>query len=202
MSVATLPAQAVPAKSAAPAGETTPVQALGTIDFATAYASPEPSVGTAPEVPFDLSTLSTRELRTLSNQLYRVLDRDLPPFGTYEDYVSVTEALTERTARAAEVTESEELREKFRDNSVSSRFELFHDGTMVGYVKYHLRAGRIHLLETVVNPGFRGAGLEPVLVKEALLNAHRRRLAPVPYCRHAQAFLAANPQFQALIPLN
>ncbi|TKV26104.1 N-acetyltransferase [Arthrobacter sp. NamB2] len=154
-----------------------------------------------PDVPSDLSTATTRELRILANQLYRVLDADFPPFGAREDYEAVVELLAHREARAAERTESENLREKFRDNPVSSRFELFHDGTMVGYVKYDMRAGRIRLLETVVGPAYRQSGLEPVLVRQALLSAHRRRLAPIPYCRHVQAFLTEHPQFRALIPV-
>jgi predicted GNAT family acetyltransferase len=155
-----------------------------------------------PELPANLATVSTRELRILSNQLYRVLDTDFPPFGVQEDYEAVVEALEERATRAVRQneTEADQLREKFRDNAVSSRFELFHDGAMVGYVKYDMRAGRVRLLETVVGPSYQHAGLEPVLVRQALLNIHRRRLAPVPYCRHAQAFLAENPQFQAMIP--
>ena len=154
------------------------------------------------EVPANLAAVSTRELRILSNQLYRALDSDFPPFGVQEDYESVVEALVERATRAVRPneTESDQLREKFRDNTVSSRFELFHDGAMVGYVKYDMRAGRVRLLETVVGPSYQRAGREPVLVRRALLDIHRRRLAPVPYCRHAQAFLAHNPQFQAMIP--
>jgi predicted GNAT family acetyltransferase len=174
---------------------------LQDIEFAEVPGTIGSSGPEAPEVPSDLSTVTTRELRILSNQLYRILDGDFPPFGVREDYEAVVEALDARNARAAERTESAKLREKFRDNTVSSRFELFHDGIMVGYVKYDMRAGRIRLLETVVGPTYGNAGLEPVLVREALLSAHRRRLAPVPYCRHAQAFLAENPQYRALIPV-
>jgi predicted GNAT family acetyltransferase len=174
---------------------------LDAVDFAAAPDSPQPVGPIVPDVPHDLSAVSTRELRILCNQLYRVLDMDFPPFGAQEDYEAVVQVLADRETRAVERSESEKLREKFRDNPVNSRFELFHDGTMVGYVKYDMRAGRIRLLETVVSPSYRQSGLEPVLVREALLDAHRRRLAPIPYCRHAQAFLAENPQFRALIPV-
>ncbi len=181
-----------------PAGRGLPSDLDG-IGFADAPA--EPAGPEAPEVPFDLSDVTTRELRILCNQLYRVLDTDFPPFGVREDYEAVIHALEAREARAAEQVESAKLREKFRDNTVSSRFELFHDGVMVGYVKYDMRAGRIRLLATVVGPSYGRAGLEPVLIRHALLSAHRRRLSPVPYCPHAQAFLAENPRFRALIPV-
>ncbi|WP_104168132.1 GNAT family N-acetyltransferase [Arthrobacter sp. SX1312] len=154
-----------------------------------------------PEVPRDLSSVSTRELRILCNELYRALDADFPPYGVLDDYEAVVEAITDRETRASERAETEQLREKFRDNPAASRFELFHDGVMVGYVKYDLRAGRLRLLQTVVGSDHDRSGLEAVLVRKALLNAHRRRLAPVPYCEHAQAFLTENPHFQALIPV-
>lgn len=197
MSVAPL-TLAMPTHHAEPGSRVTG-RDLDAVEFAPeALGTPGPEV---PDVPHDLSSVTTRELRILCNQLYRVLDTDFPPFGAQEDYEAVVEMLADREARAAEHSETEQLREKFRDNAVSSRFELFHDGTIVGYVKYDMRAGRIRLLETVVGPAYQRAGLEPVLVREALLNIHRRRLAPVPYCPHAQAFLAENPQFRALIPV-
>ena len=172
------------------------------LELTTGSGSPSDACPVPHEMPADLAGVSTRELRILSNQLYRLLDTDFPPFGVQEDYECVVEALVERSNRAIRQneTETDQLREKFRDNAVSSRFELFHDGAMVGYVKYDMRAGRVRLLETVVGPSYQRAGLEPVLVRRALLDIHRRRLAPVPYCRHAQAFLAHNPQFQAMIP--
>ncbi|MUK03381.1 hypothetical protein GM708_16600 [Vibrio cholerae] len=175
---------------------------LDTMGFASAPDSPAALGPEMPSVPHDLSGVSTRELRIMCNQLYRVLDTDYPPFGAQEDYEAVAHMLASREARASERSESEKLREKFRDNAVNSRFELFHDGIMVGYMKYDMRAGRIRLLETVVGSSYRRAGLEPVLVREALLNIHRRRLAPVPYCRHAQEFLADHPQYRALIPVS
>ncbi|MHA7240046.1 GNAT family N-acetyltransferase [Arthrobacter sp. TMS1-12-1] len=169
---------------------------------ADAFDAPDSPAGSGtPDVPRDLSVVSTRELRILSNELYRALDTDFPVYGVLDDYEAVVAAIVDRESRAADRSETEQLREKFRDNPVASRFELFHDGTMVGYVKYDLRAGRLRLLQTVVGPEHRRLGLEPVLVRAALLNAHRRRLAPVPDCGHARAFLAENPQFRALIPV-
>ena len=198
MSVAPLPpsSDSLPAARAAH-GPSSDADAVDLADPATREA-PDAE---APEVPRDLSSVSTRELRTLCNELYRALDADFPPYGVLDDYEAVVQAITDRESRASERAETEQLREKFRDNPAASRFELFHDGVMVGYVKYDLRAGRLRLLQTVVGSAHDRSGLEAVLVRKALLNAHRRRLAPVPYCGHAQAFLAENPHFQALIPV-
>ena len=67
-------------------------------------------------------------------------------------------------------------------------------------MRYTLRGGRITLLSTVVAAPHEDTGLVATLIKEALLNAHRRRLAPIAYCPHTQAFLTANPQFLNLLP--
>ncbi|WP_052273760.1 GNAT family N-acetyltransferase [Arthrobacter sp. L77] len=184
-----------------PADRPAPGTWADVLDFPDPAAREAPDAGT-PEAPRDLSSVSTRQLRILCNELYRALDADFPAYGVLDDYAAVVAAITDRESRAAERAEAEQLREKFRDNPAASRFELFHDGVLVGYVKYDLRAGRLRLLQTVVGSAHHRQGLEPVLVRKALLNAHRRRLAPVPYCAHAQAFLTENPHFQALIPVD
>lgn len=155
----------------------------------------------------DLADMSTRELRVLCNQLYKLLDKDFPPHGALEGYTGVAEELEQREAQARQqqpepATTAAVRRETFRDNPLASRFEFFNNGTKIGYVRYDLRAGQIILLETVVTEPYEGRGLESVLVRQALLNAHHRRLKTVPSCPHARAFLDANPQFAALIPIS
>ncbi|MBG6224594.1 putative GNAT family acetyltransferase [Arthrobacter sp. CAN_A2] len=198
MSVAPLP----PTSGSRPADRRAPdtLSDADLVPFADPDA-PAASGAETPDVPRDLSAVSTRELRILCNELYQALDTAYPPYGVLDDYEAVVQAITDRESRAAERSETEQLREKFRDNQAASRFELFHDGVMVGYVKYDLRAGRLRLLQTVVGSAYLRLGLESVLVRKSLLNAHRRRLAPVPYCEHAQAFLVENPHFRALIPV-
>jgi predicted GNAT family acetyltransferase len=152
----------------------------------------------------DLTGMSTRELRVLANQLYRLLDQDFPPYGARDGYARIVEELEQREARAQQrfepATATDPRRETFRDNPLASRFELFINGMMIGYVKYALRAGEMTLLEIVATDPYAGRGLESVLVRQALLTAHQRRLKAVPSCPHARAFLDANPQFLSLIP--
>jgi predicted GNAT family acetyltransferase len=89
---------------------------------------------------------------------------------------------------------------QFRDNALFSRFELYRDGALAGYVQYEMRGGQVFLLHAVVDPRFRREGLEPVLLRAVLLDAHRRRLAVMPQCPEAQQFLTDHPQFLPLIP--
>lgn len=149
--------------------------------------------------PGDLAGTPTRQLRMLCNRTYQLLDLDRPSPETRGRYDALVEELGRREGRAERVG-ADDVRETFRDNALSSRFELYRNGAMAGYVQYEMRGGAILLRNAVIDPKFRRLGLDPVLMQAVLLNAHRRRLAVVPACPQAQAFLAAHPQFLPLIP--
>ncbi len=150
--------------------------------------------------PGDLSAASTRQLRMLCNRTYQLLDMDHPAPELRERYDALMEELGRRELQAGNRGNVDDAREKFRDNALFSRFELYRNGVMAGYVQYDMRGGDVHLLHAVIDPRFRRLGLEPVLMQAVLLNAHRRRLAVVPYCPEAQDFLRDHPQFLSLIP--
>ncbi len=150
--------------------------------------------------PVDLSVITTRELRVLCNQVYRLLDRNYPPMESREQYEALVEELERRETIAETRVPQSQLRGTFRDNPLFSRFELFSDGRMAGYVKYEMHGGNVLLLQAVVDPRFRRMEVEPLLIQHVLLNAHRRRLAVAPYCPQVREFLAENPQYLALLP--
>ncbi len=167
--------------------------------------SVRPALGAARQVddvefPADLSEVPTRQLRTLCNRVYQLLDCDFPSTETRDQYEALVEELERREAAVEVRTEPEGMREVFRDNVLFSRFELYRNGVMAGYVQYEMRGGDVLLLHAVVDPRFRKMGLEPFLMQSVLLNAHRRRLAVTPYCPEAQEFLRANPHYLALLP--
>lgn len=151
------------------------------------------------EIPEDLSSVTTRYLRVLSNRLFKELDTDFPQYGTQEDFAQVVEELSRRESLATGREREDALQTSFRDNSLRSRFELFRDGIIVASLTYTLRAGQLTLRNTVVVEDYLWQGMESEIVRRVLLNAHRRRLAVVPYCAHAQAFLNANPRFRRLV---
>ncbi|RJT74896.1 hypothetical protein D6T63_18465 [Arthrobacter cheniae] len=154
--------------------------------------------GSAPEIPADLAAESTRDLRVLATLLYKELDTEAPPFGTYEDYLAVSEELDRRVTPAIRVM-SDSRPMGLRDNTVRSRFELFDDGEVVGSIAYTLRSGRLTLRNTVLAPEYEEQDSAFALIRGTLLNAHRRRLAVVPYCPHIQTFLDAHPAFKPLV---
>ncbi|CAA9245267.1 MAG: hypothetical protein AVDCRST_MAG83-1870 [uncultured Arthrobacter sp.] len=153
------------------------------------------------QFPTDLSALSTRQLRTMCNQTYQLMDTAYPPLEVRERYEALVEELEhrEQTAQAPVPVETTGQRGTFRDNVLYSRFELYRDGLMAGYVKYELRGGEVLLIQAVIDRRFRSMGLEPVLMQSVLMNAHRRRLDIAPYCAESQEFLRENPQFLRLL---
>ncbi|WP_434993285.1 GNAT family N-acetyltransferase [Arthrobacter sp. Ld5] len=169
---------------------------MATGQLATARQAAEPLV-----LPYDLTGTTTRQLRRLVNQMYKALDADFPPYGAQEDYDRLADELERRAAEAREGSGGAERPGAFRDNPMNHRFELFQDGMLAGYVTYSLRAGTLQLHRTVVAGAFEGSGLEGVLIRKVLLDAHKRRLAAVPYCDQVQAFLADNPQYRSLVAI-
>lgn len=163
-------------------------------DLGAVSADPEPTT-----LPWSLDDATTRQLRRWSNQLYRLLDSAAPPFGASDDYERVVDELGRREEQAREGAAGARRRDSFRDNPLNRRFELFQDGILAGYVSYSMRAGCLRLHRTVVADAFEGAGLEQILIRNVLLDAHRRRLSALPYCGEVQAFLAGNPQYRALL---
>ncbi|WDF33098.1 N-acetyltransferase [Arthrobacter agilis] len=152
------------------------------------------------DFPEDLAVVSTRQLRVLCNQTYRQLDRDFPPMEAIHQYEQLVEEIERREVQAEARTEPVRTRSGFRDNALFSRFELFSDGTMVGHVKYEMKGSHAVLVQAVVDPRFDAVDVEPALIRQVFLNAHRRRLAVVPYCPRVREFLAEFPQYRSLLP--
>lgn len=152
------------------------------------------------DFPTDLTAASTRELRILSNRIFQLLDTAFPSSDARERYDVVMEELERRELEAARSRSADVARETFRDNALFSRFELYRNGDMVGYVQYTMRGGDVYLLHAVIDPRFRRLGLERVLMRAVFLDAHRRRLAVLPFCPEGQDFLNEHPQFLSLIP--
>lgn len=151
----------------------------------------------------NLTALSTRQLRVLVNQAYKMIDTDYPPSGALERYEMITEELEHRAQQAAErgngsMDAGHQLKETFRDNPLYCRFELFIDGTLAAYVKYTMAGAQIVLLDGVEQPTFRDQGIDATLMRHVVLNAHKRRLGLIPQCPMAFSFFADHPQYQVL----
>jgi predicted GNAT family acetyltransferase len=87
-----------------------------------------------------------------------------------------------------------------RHNFDASRFDVYVDGATAGHLQYEMHQGEMWLLSTVVKPHYRKTGVGQALIREALEDAHRRRLAVMPFCRLTRAFLTAEPPYLQLVP--
>jgi predicted GNAT family acetyltransferase len=148
--------------------------------------------------PKDLTALSTRQLRVMVNQAYKLMDTDFPPAGALDRYEMIVDELEHRARQAAERGSVDQPKETFRDNPLYCRFELFIDGTLAAYVKYTMVGAQVILLDGVERPEFSGQGIDGTLMRLIVLNAHKRRLGLVPQCPMAFSFLADHPQYQVL----
>ncbi|MDQ0734725.1 GNAT family N-acetyltransferase [Arthrobacter agilis] len=146
----------------------------------------------------DLAATSTKELRVMVNQAYKLMDTDCPPAGAIEHYEMIVEELEHRAEQAAKRDAVHPLKETFSDNRLYNRFELFIDGTLAACVRYTMKGGQILLLGDTQHPRFCSLGIDNTLMRHIVLNAHKRRLELIPRCPLASAFLANHPHYQHL----
>lgn len=146
----------------------------------------------------DIEGVSTRHLRILANRAYQLMDSDYPQVGAVEAYAMFVDELDVRAQQARRDGPTRPLRETFRDNPLYGRFELLVDGALAVYIKYTMTGGRVVLTDGVEHPEFRDQGIDALLMRHIVLNAHKRRLSLMPQCPMAFAFLADHPEYQAL----
>lgn len=145
--------------------------------------------------PANLSRVSTARLCVLSDSLYAKLDTDHPSRDTRLRYYAVMDELESRG-----VPWSEAPRATVCDNPAASQFDIYEDGTPAGAESYRLQRSEIWLMNTSINPGFEGRGLMPILIDGSLRNAHRRRLAVLPFCPAVRHYLSSHSEFLRLVP--
>jgi predicted GNAT family acetyltransferase len=127
--------------------------------------------------------------------MFRLLDTDGPPLLATERYAALVDEIEDRARRVAFRASP---REVFKDPAFNSRFELSFDGRLAAYIRYTMVGGRLTLRALVETAGFEGQGRGRVLMRRAMLNAHKRRFSVVPGCAPAEAFLERNPQYRTL----
>ncbi|WP_104181817.1 GNAT family N-acetyltransferase [Arthrobacter sp. B0490] len=146
----------------------------------------------------EIQGLSTRHLRVLADRAYQLMDTDYPPAGAVSGYRMIVDELDGRAQHAARRGPVHQLRETFHDNQLYGRFELLIDGSLAVYIKYTMTGCQVVLTDGVEHPGFRDQGMDAILMRHIVLNAHKRRLSLIPQCPMAFSFLADHPQYQTL----
>jgi predicted GNAT family acetyltransferase len=86
------------------------------------------------------------------------------------------------------------------DRPDQHRFEILSTGQLTGYAEYRdLPHGRA-FVRTVIDPRYRGLGLDSHLVKGALDEARQQRRHVVPLCPFVRRYLRRHPSYLDLVP--
>jgi predicted GNAT family acetyltransferase len=85
------------------------------------------------------------------------------------------------------------------DNTAEARYELAQNGSLLGFVQYHDRAGARVLVHTEVDQAHEGEGLGSRLIEGALADIRARGLELVPLCPFVRAYLRSHPEQADLV---
>lgn len=86
------------------------------------------------------------------------------------------------------------------DNPTDSRFEIFVEGELAGYVDYRLHGREYALPHTRVLRPFEGRGIGSQLITGALAEIASRGGSVLPYCPFVPKVIRDNPEYLELVP--
>lgn len=86
------------------------------------------------------------------------------------------------------------------DNTTASRYEIFADDRLAGFVEYHRYKDEIAFLHTEILHAFAGRGLGTVLVRAVLAAAREEHLGVLPYCPFVRGWILRHPEETDLVP--
>ncbi|GER23259.1 hypothetical protein NCCP1664_17550 [Zafaria cholistanensis] len=87
-----------------------------------------------------------------------------------------------------------------RNDFESSRFVAYVDGKVAGSLQYRIQDGQMLLLDVEADSAYRRLQLPSRLIREALIDAGRRRLSVLPFCHEARTQVLSHPVFFQLVP--
>jgi uncharacterized protein len=88
---------------------------------------------------------------------------------------------------------------RVRDNPELGRYEVYTDGTMVGFARYVRRGGRAYFVHTEVDPAHEGAGLGSALARGALEAQRERGELVVPLCPFVRGYVDRHPELADVV---
>ncbi|GAB2868684.1 GNAT family N-acetyltransferase [Nocardioides pacificus] len=87
-----------------------------------------------------------------------------------------------------------------KHNPDQTRFEVFDDGRLAGFVDYELSDQVVDFTHTEVDSAFEGRGLAKELATGALGYAREQGLAAIPTCAFFTKFIQRNGEYADLVP--
>lgn len=85
-------------------------------------------------------------------------------------------------------------------NSSRSRFEIYDDGCLAGFVRYRMQEGQMWLLSLQMLQDAGGKELAQELIRGTVIDLHRRRVPVLPFCPAVRRFISADRRYRSLVP--
>jgi uncharacterized protein len=85
-------------------------------------------------------------------------------------------------------------------NSSRSRFEIYDDGCLAGFVRYRMQEGEIWLLSLQMLQDSGGKELAQELIRSTVIDLYRRRVPVLPFCPAVRRFISADRRYRSLVP--
>ena len=85
------------------------------------------------------------------------------------------------------------------DNPAESRYEVFLDDSLAGFVTYRDTPKVVIFIHTEIDPAFEGHGLGSVLARHALDTARERGQRVVARCPFIAAYIERHREYAALV---
>ena len=89
-----------------------------------------------------------------------------------------------------------------QNNLEVSRYELYKDGQLAGFLKYRMEGDHMWLLSTEMTAEYEEPALAEKLLLGVLQDVRRRRIGVLPFCPVVRQTMLENPHFLRLIPAN
>ncbi|GAA1340153.1 GNAT family N-acetyltransferase [Arthrobacter roseus] len=90
---------------------------------------------------------------------------------------------------------------RVQHNFAASRFDIYSDGIVAASVHYRMNGAEMSFIYTEINDSLQTPPLVQSLIRGCLDNAHRHRLAVLPFCPTMCAYIKHHTQYTALVPL-
>lgn len=97
------------------------------------------------------------------------------------------------------MSETGEPTVEIADHREAGRYELRHDGDVVGWVQYRISDGVMTIPHVEVVHHLRGRGHSEPFLSEVLADVQRRGLKVVPLCGYAATHIRSRPELTHLL---
>ncbi|HEX2362468.1 MAG TPA: GNAT family N-acetyltransferase [Jiangellaceae bacterium] len=93
-----------------------------------------------------------------------------------------------------------EMQSKMIHNAEDLQYEIWADGELAGYTRYHPYNDALAFIHTEVDERFEGQGLGSTLVRAALDEVRSGDESVLPFCPFVREFIGKHREYAELVP--